>query len=127
MANFITLTDADDGTRRRINVNAIDQYFDAGNTLVLSESGSFRATETPEQIDALLGVTDSADEREIVRWYRYSDAGYATVHWTVNSGGFVLIPEGQTVAAGWWMYECTDCDERGKFDRLHRAKSGASS
>lgn len=63
MADFITLTDADDGTRRRINANAIAQYFDAGNTLVLSESGSFRATETPEQIDALLAVTGSGKDR----------------------------------------------------------------
>jgi hypothetical protein len=55
---FITLTDAEDGTRRRINASAIAQYLQNGrHTLVLSESGSFSASEKPEQIDALLGVT----------------------------------------------------------------------
>ncbi|MBP2230772.1 hypothetical protein J2847_004081 [Azospirillum agricola] len=59
MSKFITLTDAQDGTRRRINADSIAQYFASGYTMVLSESGSFDALETPEQIDAMLGVTET--------------------------------------------------------------------
>ena len=130
MADFITLTSRDTGKRQRINADHIVRIIDMGTyaLIVTSETDcpdGMAVDETPEQIDALLGVT--ADPvREEARWYRYDSMGYATAHWTTNINGYVLIPEGQTVPAGWWRYEATDCDESGKFDRLHRAAAGGA-
>lgn len=134
MATFITLTtdrSSAVGAKIRVNADMMIGYGpadDAGREgwswiEVNDQCGGVRyVMETPEQIDAMLGVTEP--ERQTVRWYRYDSAGRAAVFWEHNVSGFVLIPEGQTVAAGWWRYEHTDCDERGKFDLLHRAPRG---
>lgn len=62
MATFITLTEKSDGMARRVKVDAITQYFAYhGETYVFvgADQSSVRVTETPEQIDAMLGVTES--------------------------------------------------------------------
>ncbi|QCG93911.1 hypothetical protein E6C67_08145 [Azospirillum sp. TSA2s] len=63
MATFITLTSRTSGTKLRINADHLTSYFVgavSGTDLVFEGGHDFAVTETPEQIDALLGVTESA-------------------------------------------------------------------
>ena len=62
MATFIKITDLDDGCVRTVRVGAINQYLQHnGKTLIDISDGVIAIRETPEQIDAMLGVTESGE------------------------------------------------------------------
>lgn len=67
MADFITLTDIN-GVRETVNVDRIIRVYqhNKGSVVIYGRDHSEQYRETPEQIDAMLGVTDSGGVAELV-------------------------------------------------------------